>query len=357
MSEDITKEQELRRRLLILFKNSTPMVDSYLTQFGIEVNMKNIQAIREQFQSQAAPAPQPPSLPSPGLRPTYTATALAEPILDSNKESPIYAVLVDCPVCKLWSINSYELKAKALSVANDPFLAPVYVSTGKFQELNFLTASITVCPRCLFASPDRKDFVQYNKLRRQTDPSQLPQSVIAELSDNTPQRQALRESMGIGDELFKVPRNLASAAFSYQLADLRAAAEANAKVSCSHFKRGSYWARIALLRRQSGMDDSSALEEALTHYQQAFMHSDFPTPTLEFQTLYVMFSMHLRLGRPKEARDYLAVLDKTRQDLEKSNAPQAPATLSILKKWIEMGRSRWEDREEARIWKTPGIDA
>lgn len=350
---DSAIEQELRRRLLILFKNSTPMVDSYIHQFGTEINMKNIQAIREQFAANTGSS----SGTSEALtKPNYTPEALAEPVLDSALESPIYSVLVDCPVCKLWSLNSYELKAKALTVENDPFFAPVYSSTGRFQPVNFLTASITVCTRCLFASPDRKDFVQYNKLRRQTDPSQIPPNVLSELQENTPQRLALKETMGIGEELFKIPRSFAAAALSYQLADMRAAHEVAGKVPTAFYKRGSYWVRIALLRRQSKMDDTSALEQAVLHYQQAFMHSDFPTNALEYQTLYLLFTLLLRLGRQKEARDYLTVLDKTRQELEKSNAPTAQSNLTVLKKWIEMGRNRWEDREEARIWKTPGIE-
>lgn len=362
MTEDTAKEQELRRRLLILFKNDAAMVDAYVVQFGTDINMKSIQAIREQFQASGSPAPvsapaapAAPAVAVPVARPVYPPAALVQPSFDANLESPIYSVVVDCPVCKLWSLNSYELKAKSLTIANDPFLAPVYESTGKFQPLNFLTASITICTRCLFASPDRKDFVVYNKLRRQSDPSQIPVPILAEMNDATPARLALRDSMGIGDELFKVPRNLAAAALSYQLADMRAAHEVTAGLPNAHFKRASYWIRIALLRRQGGMDDVSALESSLEHYQQAFMHSDFPTPSLEYQSLYVMFSIHLYLGRTKEARDYLAVLDKTRQELEKSNAPSAPANLNLIKKWIDMGRNRWEDREEARIWKTPGL--
>lgn len=356
MSDDTLKEQELRRRLLILFKNETNMVDTYLSQFGTEINMKNIQAIREQFQNRAATTPTATATVAPTPKPVYPAAALLQPVLDPALESPIYSVMVDCPVCKQWSLSSYELKAKSLTVLNDPFMAPVFESTGKFQALNFLTASITVCTRCLFASPDRKDFTQYNKIRRQTEPSQIPVNALAEMQESTAERLALRDSMGIGDELFKIPRNLAAAALSYQLADMRAAHEVKAKMPCSHFKRGSYWTRIALLKRQAGMDDTQALETALEHYKQAFLHSDFPTPTLEFQTLFILFSIHLRMGRPKEGRDYLAVLDKTRQDLEKSTDPTASTTLSVLRKWIEQGRTRWEDREEARTWKTPGIN-
>ena len=355
---DPSIEQELRRRLLILFKQQASMVDAYFEQFGTEVNMKNIQSIREQFsntQESAPPTPAPEvSPPTPSI--IYTPEALVQPVLDESLESPIYSVLVDCPVCKLWSLNSYELKAKALTIANDPYFAPVYNTTGRFQSLNFLTASVTVCTRCLFASPDRRDFVQYNKLRRQTDPSQIAPSVLADLQEATPERLALKESMGIGDELFTVPRNLAAAALSYQLADKRAAHEAHGNMPNSHYKRGSYWVRIALLRRQAKMDDSSALEEAVKHYHQAFMHSDFPSQALEYQTLYLLFTLLLRLGRAKEARDYLTVLDKTRQELEKDKSPVAHSNLLILKKWIDLGRNRWEDREEPRIWKTPGID-
>jgi len=366
MSED--KDQEIRRRLLVLFKNHSGMTDAYISQFGAEINMKNIQTIRAQFpgvgdtNSMPATTAAEPEAEAQGEAQGNTSElifkfnnkAFETPQGDPTKESPLYPRVVDCPICKKWGLNSLELRAKSLSILNDPFMAPVYVTTGHFQEVNYLLASVTVCESCLLASPDRKDFILYNRTTRQNQDSQMVPQVIRELKETTDKRKAFFEKTKIGDALFKIPRCYAAGIVSYQLADIRAEIEAGAKVQGAYYKRGNYWTRIALLCRQAGMDDFQALERAAEYFKTAFMLSDFPKQELEFQVLYILFNIYLYFGKPKEARDYLSVLDKTRQDLEqRENVPDG--VLPACKKWLEMGKNRWDDREMPNFWKTPGI--
>jgi uncharacterized protein (DUF2225 family) len=372
MSED--KDQEIRRRLLVLFKNHSEMTDAYISQFGTEINMKNIQTVRAQFPGvgdtnsmPTATAEEPEAealaksldenhLEKPAIEfiIKFSNRAFDIPTGDPTKESPLYPRVVDCPVCKKWGLNSQELRAKSLSILNDPFMAPVYVTTGHFQEVNYLLASVTVCEGCMLASPDRKDFILYNRTTRQNQDSQLPPQVIRELKETTDKRKAFFEKTGIGDALFKIPRCYAAGIVSYQLADIRAEIEGGAKVQGAFYKRGNYWTRIALLCRQAGMDDHVALERAAEYLKTAFMLSDFPKQEMEFQVLYILFNIYLYFGKTKEARDYLSVLDKTRQDLEqKEGVPDG--VLPNCRKWLEMGKNRWDDREMPNFWKTPGI--
>jgi hypothetical protein len=363
MSED--KEQEIRRRLLVFFKNHSEMAEAYIAKFGTDINVKNIQAIRAEF----------PGVSDTGSMPAASETTFGAedspnssevifrfsdkafecPQGDPTLESPLYPRVVDCPICNKWGINSQELRAKALSVLNDPFLAPVYISPGHFQTINYLLASVTVCNGCFLASPDRKDFILYNRTTRQNQESQLkatPQ-VIRELKETIDKRKAFFDKTGIGDALFKIPRSYAGGIVSYQFADMRAEIEGAAKVLGAFYKRGNYWTRIALLCRQAGMDDHKPLEIAAEHFKTAFSLSDFPKIELEFQTLYILFNIYMYFENQREARDYLTVLDKTRQDLEKRDAP--PEALAALKKWLGMCRARWDDRENPNFWKTPGL--
>jgi hypothetical protein len=376
MTLDPEKEAEIRRRLNLLYKNHQEMVDAYLAEFGTSISMKNIQAIREKFpglsdtgaQSTLAPAaagPAPEAAPGvsqfPGLIhiSAYPAAAKVAQTLDLEHERcPVYTRICDCPVCSKWGLTGYELKAKALTTVDDPFLAPVYQpATPLFDPLNYLTANIIVCDKCLLASPDHKDFVQYNNLTRQNEPSRLSQPVLRELQseESIAARKALVEASGIGDELFAAPRSIAAACLSYQLADMRAEAEQAAKIPGATFKRGSYWLRIALLQRQAGMDDKPSLRIALGHFKNSFMMSDSPKPELEYHTLFVLFSLHLYLGETKEGRDYITVMENTRTSMEKKEIPSTPSLLGALKKWIERAKNRWEDREDPNLWTTPGI--
>jgi len=362
MSEENT--QEIHRRLMVLFKNRSDMADAYISKFGTEINMKNIQAIRTEFpgmgDTNSMPAAQTEEpVPEAPKDPTdivfkFSDKAFEPTQTDPTKESPLYPRVVDCPICKKWGLNSQELRAKSLSIMNDPFMAPVYKSTGQFQEINYLLACVTVCEGCLLASPDRKDFVLYNRTTRQNQDSQLAPQVIRELKETTDKRKAFFEKTGIGDILFKIPRSHAAAIVSYQFADIRAEVEAGAKVQGAYFKRGNYWTRIALLCRQAGMDDHLPLQIAAEHFKTAFYMSDFPKVDLECQTIYILFNLFLYFGKPKEARDYLNVLDKNRQDLEKMENPPEES-LAPIRKWLEMGKNRWEYRDEPNFWKTPGL--
>jgi len=38
---------------------------------------------------------------------------------------------------------------------------------------------------------------------------------------------------------------------------------------------------------------------------------------------------------------------------KKDNAP--PEVLAACKKWLEMGKNRWDDRDAPNFWKTPGL--
>jgi len=363
MSED--KTQEIHRRLMVFFKNHSEMADAYISKFGTEINMKNIQSIRAEFpgvgdtSSMPSAQTEEPEAQAPPQNTMdvvfkFNDKSFETPQGDPTRESPLYPRVVDCPVCQKWGLNSQELRAKSLSVMTDPFMAPVYKSTGLFQEVNYLLACVTVCDGCLLASPDRKDFVLYNRTTRQNQDSQLAPQVVRELKETTDKRKAFFEKTGIGDALFKLPRSYAAAIVSYQFADIRAEVEAGAKVQGAFFKRGNYWTRIALLCRQAGMDDRQPLQIATEHFKTAYYMSDFPKVDLECQTIYTLFNLHLYFGKAKEAYDYLGILDKSRQDLEKSETPNVESLASI-KKWLGMGRTRWEDREMPNFWNTPGL--
>ncbi|MDR2581384.1 MAG: DUF2225 domain-containing protein [Fibromonadaceae bacterium] len=362
MSDD--KDQEIRRRLLVLFKNHGEMVDAYVSQFGVDINMKNIQSIRAQFpglgDTNSMPAieedliPEDPSNPM-SIRFKFSEKAFTIPISNAKLESPLFPRTVDCPVCKKWGVNAQDLKAKSLTVVNDPFLAPTFKTTGRFQEINYLLCCMTVCDSCLLASPDRKDFVVYNNTTRSNQESQLAPQVLRQLKDSTDQRKAFFEKTGVGDVLFEIPRSYAAAIVSYQLADIRAEIEADAKILSAYYKRGNYWTRIALLCRQAGMDDKRPLEIAVEHFKTAFTNSDFPKPELEFQTLHILFSIYLYFDKKKEAMDYMNVLGRTVQELEKQGDPRNE-TLLYAKKWLNITRTRWDDRDYPEIWKTPGLD-
>jgi hypothetical protein len=106
---DDDKDQETRRRLLVLFKNHAEMADAYLSQFGTEINMKNIQSVRSQFPGSGDTGSMPAAEAAPEAAPeeiklpenlteivfNFSSKAFEVPHGDPTKESPLYPRVVD----------------------------------------------------------------------------------------------------------------------------------------------------------------------------------------------------------------------------------------------------------------------
>lgn len=323
-------QEEIRRRVTLLLHNDTQKVDRYIELYGYTLNMKGIQEVRE------ATLPNDPE-----------ATPEAAP---SGLESPIYTIEMTCPCCREKEIVHRELRASAMAVKNDPFLAPVYSPIGKFEKLNYLTVAVAVCPKCFFASPDKKDFIQYNRTTKQTIPSQLGTGLISSLQDSLAERMEIVEKAKVGKNFAEFPRSIPLAILSYRLADHRAKIESESKNPYAIYKRASYATRISLLHRQANLDEIPSLEHALTLFQEAFYRTDFPNANLEFQSCFIIFSILLRFGKEKEARDYLTVMEQSKVEVQERNDP---AALQALNTWLGMAKARWEDRKDPDLWALP----
>lgn len=337
---------EIRSQLLGYFGHNEMMVDTYIRLYGSKIDMKAIQDVRTQVLISAF---NPDTVSSIGVMAEETPSP--KKISAGGDESPVYSIDLGCPSCKQKGIPHQELRAASLLVKYDPFLAPVYFSTGKYQNLNYLTCAVAVCPRCLFASPDKADFVQFDLSRRIFVQSQIPPPVIREIHDAWPSRRTLQESV-VPDrpEFFQCPRSFAVALLSYRLADMRATIEADNKIPYSNFKRANYWVRMALLQRQSGRDETPMLEKALSHFKNTFYLSDFPSSSAEFQSCFVIFSLHLRFGQLKEARDYISVLEQSKKHVGERKEPNAA---KVLDHWLDQCKKRWEDKDNPDLWNLP----
>ena len=330
---------EVRRRLAILFNQNQAMVERYIQVHGPKISIKAIQEIREEVGSTP-----PPVVP-------VVLSAPDGDGLDPNLESPVFTIEVECPCCHKKEIPHRDLRASSMSIKNDAFLAPAYFPVGKFQKLNFLTVNVTVCPRCLFASPDKKDFIQFNRTTRQNIQSQISPGILSEIQDTMAERQELVELSRLGNDFTKCPRTLQLGALSYKLAEQRAKVESESKQPFAILKRANYWTRVALLQRQAGIDDTQALEHALTQYKEAFYRTDFPNPNSEFQACFIIFSIQLRFGLVKEARDYIGVMEQSKKAV--SERKDAAAALQALEQWLGMAKGRWDDRENPELWGVP----
>jgi uncharacterized protein (DUF2225 family) len=324
---------EIRRRLSIFFNQNQAMVERYISLHGNQIVMRLIQDVRDEMAN----------IPQGSTPEEVKATK------DSG-DSPVFSIELECPCCKQKAVLHRELRASAMSIKNDPFLVPVYFPIGKFQKLNYLTVNVAVCPRCLFASPYKKDFVQFNRTTRQTIPSQISMGILAEIQDSLAERQEIAESVAGPVDFTQCPRPFPVAILSYRLAEQRARMEAESKQPFAVFKRANYWTRISLLQRQSGIEDTPSLEKALSLFKDAFFKTDFPNANMEFQSCFIIFSIYLRFGQIKEAREYVGVMEQSKKQVEER---KDPAALQALNTWLGMAKARWEDKDSPTLWDIP----
>ncbi|HSQ42314.1 MAG TPA: DUF2225 domain-containing protein [Fibrobacteraceae bacterium] len=328
MSNSATNgSDEILRRLGIFFNQNEAMVQFYVSKFGNVINMKAIQEVRESYLEQ-----------------------LAEEQESEKGDDPVFSIMLECPCCREKEVVHWELRASAMSIKNDPFLAPVYFPIGQYRKLNYLTSAVAVCPSCLFASPDKKDFIQFNRSTRQTSPSQISAGILSEIRDASVRRHKMADLIKAPLNFSHSPRPLPLAVLSYQLAEDRARIEEESKNPFAIYKRASYWTRIALLQRQARQDDHEALENALQFFKEAFFRSDFPNANLEFQSCFIIFSIYLRFGLVKEAREYIGVIEQSRKQVAERNDP---AALRALDQWLGMAKARWEDKDNPNLWDLP----
>ncbi len=270
-----------------------------------------------------------------------------------EKDDPILELRVGCPICEEEGIHHYELKAKSLAMVLDRFCVPLYKETPKYKQVDYNLITVTVCPTCLFASPDRRDFAAKSGITGKVEKSQMQGPLIAELQNTQNLRKALYKELKGTPNLFERTRTAESAILSYRLAILRADAEIKFKVPYANFKRGFSWVKIAHLEKKLGrpveMQDKS-LTEALASYQVAFTQTDFPNEDLEYQTAYSLAAILIRLKQEKEGMKYVSVLDKYRADIEQRAKKSPNVNTVYIKKWLTIARELWERKDEPEYW-------
>jgi uncharacterized protein (DUF2225 family) len=207
--------------------------------------------------------------------------------------------------------------------------------------------AVTVCPRCLFASPDKKDWARSEG----DDKSQMPANVIMTLQEKIGERKAILKSIPDPDSYFKRPRTVDSAIATYKLALARAHVEAFYEQPYALYKLGAYSLRIAKIIMDSGGDNREVFREALGYYEEAFRMSNCPSEEIEMQVIYSIVALNLKLDDPKTANSYLGVFTNLHNERANEMKENPKLNLIIINKWIEKAKMLWEDRDREDLFK------
>lgn len=324
MTIDVT---EVKRRLQALLNDSN-LVNEYLRQYGPTIDIKHIKAIKEnrtksQLQKQEE---------YPG-------------------EDPIFTIQVKCPVCNQDNIPCHELRAKSQQISQNKFLVPIYEGTGGFKTIDYTLLAVTVCPRCLFASPDKKDFNRQGVTGHSDQKSQLSSSILMTLQEKIGERKAVLKAVTDYEAYFKRPRTDDAAIDSYRLSILRVKTEAWYEQPYSYYKLGAYSLRIAKIMKDIEIDNREMLSEALGFFEEAFRTSNCPSEDIEMQVIYLISVLYLKLGDQKKANSYIGVFNNLHNTrvAEMRNNPKLNCV--TIAKWTDKAKYLWEDRDDPDLFK------
>jgi len=311
---------EVKRRLLSLL-NDANLVNEYLRQYGPTLDIKHIKAIKD-------------------ARAKSNSVAA-----ETSGQDPIFEIKVNCPVCGMEDIECYELRAKSQQISKNNFLVPLYEGTGDYKTVDYTLIAATVCPRCLFASPDKKDWT------RDDEKSQLPGNVIMTLQEKIGERKAILKTVTDVKNYFARPRSMDAALVSYQLCMARARVEAWYEQPYGLYKLGAYALRIAKIIKDTEGDNRESLREALGFLEEAFRTSNCPSEEIEMQVIYSVIALNLKLGDEKKANSFSGVFTNLHNTRVAEMKDDPKLTLTIIDKWTDKAKILWEDRDRPDLFK------
>lgn len=324
----IIDENGVRRRLKIML-GTEELADDYIRRYGYTIHIAKVNGLRfaneyrEKMRMGVAPE---------------------EPKTD--RDDPLFQIHVKCPACYAAEIPLWEQKARSLATVLDRFQMPSYKPIGTFHPADYNLVAVTICPQCLYASPDKKDFICLDP-RRTEVPARLHQGELAAILADADNRTGVLESSGLNvpkEHLFARERTPQAALVAYQLAMERAQIESARNVAFSRFKLGGYALKQALIARTYGVgEETPYLEKALEFYKQSYETSNASGAQYEAWSLYEIVVLNTRLGNETEAGAFLGALDKVKADM---------ATVdTMFLRWYNLTRDFWSERDNPDLWK------
>lgn len=318
---------EVKRRLLALL-NDQNLVNEYIRQFGPTIDIKSIKAVKES-KSHAIHSDEKPSV----------------------GNDPTYELQIQCPVCNQDKITRYELRAKSQQITQNKFLVPLYEGATPYKTVDYTFFATTVCPRCLFASSDKKDFIHAGVTGQKETKSQLTTNALMTLQEKIGERKSLIPVGCDPTTYFNRNRTYAAAIDSYRLSIARANIEAWYEQPNSYYKLSAYSLRIAHIMHQANLDNREVLREALLQCEEAFKTSNCPAEEIEMQVVYLIVALNLKLGDQKKANSYIGVFGNIHNTRVAEMRSNPKLTTVAIDKWADKAKYLWEDRDDPNLFK------
>jgi uncharacterized protein (DUF2225 family) len=341
----------VKSKLKLLLKKED-LVEKYLAKYGDKINITHIKEIKATDDENLAPLPPLPATPIIDNSTTIVETESA------IGDDPVYENLVTCPICNNTQVVSYNLKAKSQIVEETCFLVPHYGGIAKYHKENFNLIQTIVCPKCLFASPDPKDFTKINKVTERITKSQIMvhSNFISALRDSEKNRI---NNYGGEVEIFndlKRPRSEAAAIVALKLSISRAKLEIEFDFPFSYYKVGSYYLKIADIQKSMGVDNYDSIKEAATFFENAIIESNCPKLEVELEALYLLIATNIKIDKKDVSGSFIKMFKDLKAEYddkfkENPRSAELKKDCMTIDKWDRRASNAWSYRDEEHFWR------
>ena len=316
---------------------SERMVEEYLRRYGEIVNEHYIEQIKSSFEEKK--------------------TKGIKAVAGQTGDDPVFEVLVQCPACNREDVVSYQLRSKSQTIKETLFLVPQYSGFGRYFPVDYNLLQTTVCPECLFASPDPKDWSSKSKFTGKVAESQLSDltKLMAEIRNQELDRKSKFPAIKGDLSYFSRPRSYEKAIESIKLSMMRAELEARYHVLAVDYKFGAYYLKIADIEKKQNKEYKPTLKRAEEYFTASAIKSDVPSVSLEMMSIYQVVALNLYLGNKTKAAEFFKITKNSLRQrelaLKEDSTMENRAALSDVKKWDTKITHLWEYRDDEDFWK------
>ena len=283
---------------------------------------------------------------SPDERPPVSTVASNNSLLQHRVLCPFHDVPVEA--------RRFSLRMGKMECTVNFFDIPVYTKPiGHADPIDFHRLCVTVCPECLFASPDPGCFLPVlplgkSALKHPPHPAHAPHARLAVMARAAERRQLAGP---LPESFFTEHRTPGDALLAYHLAIASSQAlQSSGAINAGDelVRQGNYHLRMAHLHEtQPPLTDpagptsaaSDHIEHAARLLRDAF--STLPESALP-RNISQVVATGIYLGEDREVHQYLGQLAKLRQQTADPSARQ------LIDRYLVRGARAWEDREQHR---------
>ena len=281
------------------------------------------------------------------------------PVVDGKVcNDPIYEMEYQCPACYRNEVIAYHLRSKSQNVKETIFLVPQYSANSRYFADDYNLLQTTVCPQCLYASPDPKDWKRVSKFTGVFTESQLNvhTKLLADIRSQEAERKSKFPAAKDDPAYFLRPRNYDRALESLALSMMRAMLEKKYFLPAVNYKIGRYYLKIADIKKKKNEEYKNILMESEKWFSSAIQDSDSNNIGLEMECVYQVVALNFFLGNKDKGAAFFKIVKDVYQKKElavKENQydNELKAELHEVDKWKRRIEVLWDNRDEEEYWK------